>query len=131
MKYTSNFPDTSVFDKISKETFDPQIEALEYEDTIFKNLADDIKQSQEQINKKTWYYDYWKFQIWKENKQNIDNNTNRWYPHFDCNHCRNCDTVPLRFHSAIRRFCTRSQAVTSCDSKYRQVVRQVVLLCLV
>jgi len=52
MKYTPNFPDTSIFDKISKETFDPQNEPLEYEDTIFKDLANDIKQSQEQINKK-------------------------------------------------------------------------------
>lgn len=52
MKYTPNLPDTSIFDKIPKEVFEPQIEPLEYEDTIFKDLADDIKQSQEQINKK-------------------------------------------------------------------------------
>lgn len=50
--YQPNFPDTSWLDKIPKQVPESIIEPLEYEDTIFKDLADDIEQSQEQINKK-------------------------------------------------------------------------------
>ncbi len=58
MKYQPNFPDLdflkSSIEQSQKtmEEFENLQQPLEYEDTFFKDLADDIKQSQEQINQK-------------------------------------------------------------------------------
>lgn len=58
MSFQPNFPNIDDFLKTSiehsrsvMEEFENQ-QPLEYEDTIFKDLANDIKQSQEQINQK-------------------------------------------------------------------------------
>ena len=58
MKYQPNFPDLdflkSSIEQSQKtmEEFENLQQPLKYEDTFFKDLADDIKQSQEQINQK-------------------------------------------------------------------------------
>lgn len=57
MSYVPNFPNNRLFmnDKKFKESINGNIQnqpSLEYEDTIFKTLADDIKQSQNEINTK-------------------------------------------------------------------------------
>lgn len=59
MSFQPNFPSVDDFLKTSIEqsrSFIEELEnaqqPLEYEDTIFKDLANDIKQSQEQINQK-------------------------------------------------------------------------------
>lgn len=58
MKYQPNFPDAdflkSSIEQSQKamEKFENMQQPLEYEDTFFKDLADDIKQSQEKINQK-------------------------------------------------------------------------------
>lgn len=59
MSYVPNFPNMNDFlqSAIEKtnsinEEFENFQQPIEYEDTIFKDLADDIKQSQEQINQR-------------------------------------------------------------------------------
>lgn len=58
MKYQPNFPDVdflkSSIEQSQKamEEFKNLQQPLEYENTFFKDLADDIKQSQEKINQK-------------------------------------------------------------------------------
>lgn len=59
MSFQPNFPNIDDFLKTSieqshavMEEFENLQQPLEYEDTIFKDLANDIKQSQEQINQK-------------------------------------------------------------------------------
>lgn len=59
MSFQPNFPNVDDFLKTSieqsravMEEFENLQQPLEYEDTLFKDLADDIKQSQEQINQK-------------------------------------------------------------------------------
>lgn len=59
MSYQPSFPNIDDFLKSSieqsravMEEFENLQQPLEYEDTIFKDLANDIKQSQEQINQK-------------------------------------------------------------------------------